>query len=129
MVRTESRIEAPRSARRGEPSWIAGVAWAGIRGIAAVEVSLDGGHRWRPARLHRPLSPWAWTPWALRWVPRRSGRQAVLCRAVDAAGTVQDSRRAEPPLPSGASGYHRIEIPIARSSIAVHTPPARGLRT
>jgi DMSO/TMAO reductase YedYZ molybdopterin-dependent catalytic subunit len=112
VVRTESRIDAPNHARIGEPTWIAGVAWAGLRGIRRVEVSLDNGRNWRPARQHRPLSPWAWTQWAYRWTPGRAGRQPVLCRAIDGTGTVQDPTP-RPPHPSGASGYHRVEIPVA----------------
>ncbi len=43
-VRTESRIDvAPAAPRAGQPEAIAGVAWAGERGISRVEVSTDGG--------------------------------------------------------------------------------------
>jgi DMSO/TMAO reductase YedYZ molybdopterin-dependent catalytic subunit len=112
VVRTQSRIDTPRSARAGEPTWVAGVAWAGVRGIRAVQVSFDHGRTWRPARLRDPLSPWAWTQWAYRWTPTRRGRQPVLCRAVDSTGAVQDPRR-RAPHPSGASGYHRAEITVA----------------
>jgi hypothetical protein len=56
LVRTESRIDAPSSAGAGEATWIAGIAWAGLRGVAGVEVSTDGGSSWRRARLERPLS-------------------------------------------------------------------------
>jgi DMSO/TMAO reductase YedYZ molybdopterin-dependent catalytic subunit len=112
VVRTESRIDAPRHARVGEPAWIAGVAWAGIRGIRAVQVSLDDGRSWHSTRLHQPLSPWAWTQWAYAWTPAWRGRQPVLCRAIDGTGAVQDPTR-RPPHPSGASGYHRVEIAVA----------------
>jgi DMSO/TMAO reductase YedYZ molybdopterin-dependent catalytic subunit len=112
VVRTESRIDTPRHAHLGQPTWIAGVAWAGIRRIKAVEVSLDEGRSWRPARVHEPLSPWAWTQWAYAWRPARRGSQPVLCRAIDGTGSVQDPRP-RPPHPSGASGYHRIEIGVA----------------
>jgi len=111
LVRTESRIDAPTHARVGEPTWIAGVAWAGIRGIRRVEASLDRGRTWRPARLHGPLSPSAWTQWAYHWTPQRAGRQSVQCRAIDGAGTVQDAAR-RAPHPAGASGYHHVEIEV-----------------
>jgi DMSO/TMAO reductase YedYZ molybdopterin-dependent catalytic subunit len=109
VVRTESRIDTPHHARVGEPTWIAGVAWAGSRGISRVEVSTDG--TWRPARLRRPLSPWAWTQWALRWTPTNPGRHVVACRATDGQGVVQDARE-RPPHPSGASGYHRVTVGV-----------------
>lgn len=112
IVRTESRIDTPRHAHVGEPTWIAGVAWAGIRGIHAVQVSLDDGRTWQPARLHRPISPWAWTQWAYGWTPGRGGRQRVLCRAIDGTRAVQDATR-RPPHPSGASGYHHADIQVS----------------
>ena len=111
VVRTESRIDTPRHARVGKPTWIAGTAWAGIRGIRRVELSLDGGRTWDPARLHRPLSPWAWTQWAYLWTPRRHGRQSIQCRATDGRGAAQDPMH-RAPHPSGASGYHRVEVEV-----------------
>jgi DMSO/TMAO reductase YedYZ molybdopterin-dependent catalytic subunit len=112
IVRAQSRIDTPNRARVGEPTWIAGVAWAGVRGIARVEVSTDGGATWRTARLHRPLSPWAWTQWAHRWIPARAGRAQLVCRAVDGRGILQDAR-SRPPHPTGASGYHRVEVDVS----------------
>ncbi|HEY3189350.1 MAG TPA: molybdopterin-dependent oxidoreductase [Solirubrobacteraceae bacterium] len=111
VVRTESRIDTPRSARVGQPTWIAGVAWAGIRGIAAVEASTDGGRTWSHAVLQPPRSPWAWTQWAWRWTPRRPGRYELACRATDGTGRGQDSAPRRP-HPSGASGYHRIAVDV-----------------
>jgi hypothetical protein len=111
VVRTQSRIDTPSRARASEPTWIAGVAWAGIRGIAGVDVSTDGGRSWQAARLHEPLSRWAWTQWAYRWTPPRPGRYTVASRATDGTGAVQDAQR-RLPHPSGASGYHRVEIAV-----------------
>jgi hypothetical protein len=111
-VRTESRIDAPSKAAAGEPTWIAGVAWAGLRGIGRVEVSTDGGRSWQRAWLQRPLSPYAWTRWAYPWTPPRSGHYELVCRAADRDGHPQDSAR-RPPHPSGASGYHRRELVVA----------------
>ena len=112
IVRTASRIDTPRAARVGQPTWIAGVAWAGVRGIASVEVSTDGGARWTPARLHQPLSPWAWTQWAVAWTPQRPGRHELTCRATDGSGHPQDTR-VRPPHPSGASGLHRVTVDVS----------------
>ena len=121
IVRTQSRIDTPRHARAGTPTWIAGVAWAGVRGIRRVEVSTDGGHSWEQARLHAPLSPWAWTQWALRWTPPNPGRHTITCRATDGTGTLQDATH-RPPHPSGASGYHRVEIAVTRATPASSDP-------
>lgn len=119
VVRTESRIDTPDRARTGAPTWIAGVAWAGVRGVAEVHVSTDGGRSWQPAVLHEPLSPWAWTQWAYRWTPPRPGRYEFMCRATDRQGQVQDSRT-RPPHPTGASGYpHRAITVISLWSDAI----------
>ncbi len=109
IVRTSSRIdtvgEPDTRARRA--TWIAGVAWAGARGISRVEVSLDGGRTWQAAELREPLSPLAWTQWAYRWTPAGRGNYRILCRATDGSGRLQDSVPRQP-HPSGASGYHEV---------------------
>jgi DMSO/TMAO reductase YedYZ molybdopterin-dependent catalytic subunit len=112
VVRTESRIDTPRTATAGASTWIAGVAWAGIRGIARVEVSTDSERTWQDAALHRPVSPWAWTQWAYRWTPPGRGGYLVSCRATDGAGTRQDAVR-RPSHPTGASGYHQLAISVS----------------
>lgn len=112
VVRTQSRIDTPRAeVALGEPVWVAGVAWAGTRGISRVEVSLDEGRSWEPAQLNTPLSEVAWTQWAYRWVPSARGTHTILCRATDGTGKVQEGtiRR---PHPSGASGYDELEIEV-----------------
>ncbi len=111
-VRTGSRIDTAGSGRASESRWVAGVAWAGLRGISRVEVSLDGGKSWAAARLREPLSPVAWTQWAYRWTPPRPGPYRVLCRAADGDGRVQDAARRRP-HPSGASGYHQVGVIVS----------------
>lgn len=111
-VRTQSRIDTPGDARIDEATWIAGVAWAGDRGIRAVEVSLDGGGTWVEATLRRPLSRIAWTQWAHLWTPRQTGNHRLVVRAVDGRGGRQEERR-RCPHPSGASGYHKVELQVS----------------
>lgn len=111
-VRTQSRIDTPQTARVGEPTWIAGVAWAGDRQISRVEVSVDGGRSWQRAMLDAPRSAVAWTQWAHRWTPERAGTVRVLCRASDGTGRRQDAVE-RPPHPDGATGYHDTEIRVA----------------
>jgi DMSO/TMAO reductase YedYZ molybdopterin-dependent catalytic subunit len=113
-VRTQSRIDVAGeelSARLGEPTWIAGIAWAGERGISRVEVSTDGGGSWTDARLKEPISGAAWTLWAIRWSPAARGTVVVLCRATDGGGHVQ-SEAEQPPHPAGATGYHRLSVQV-----------------
>lgn len=111
-VRTQSRIDTPRSARAGVPTWIAGVAWAGERGLSRVEVSVDAGRTWQPARLEPPLSPTAWVRWAVPWTPPAAGTFRLVCRATDGRGRPQDAKE-RPPHPSGATGYPDIDVQVA----------------
>lgn len=115
IVLTQSRIDVAGvdgSARRGEPTWVAGVAWAGDRGISKVEVSMDAGETFKEAMLHPPINRFTWTRWALRWTPEREGEVTLVCRATDGTGTTQTPERSRP-HPSGASGRHRVRVRVA----------------
>ena len=115
VVRTQSRIDvagADRTAQVGEPTWIAGIAWAGVRGVSMVEVSTDGGESWQEARLKDPITPISWRQWAYSWEPQETGEYTVLCRATDGDGKTQTSEE-EPPHPAGATGWHTISVDVA----------------
>ena len=90
---------------------IAGIAFAGDRGISKVEVSVDGGRTWNLATLKTPLSPYAWVLWAYEWKPANKGSTTLTVRAYDGAGTVQNPF-AEQPFPNGASGLHSIQVTV-----------------
>lgn len=68
---------------------IRGFAWAGENAIDRVEVSVDGGSRWRPAELTGPKLPFAWRLWRVDWTPTEPGYYTILSRATDTAGRVQ----------------------------------------
>jgi DMSO/TMAO reductase YedYZ molybdopterin-dependent catalytic subunit len=110
VIKTASRIDVPQelSSVRGE-AMVAGVAWAGDRGIEGVEVSVDGGASWMRAILRRPISRTTWRQWRLPWRPASSGKTVVQVRAIDGQGRVQTSQQA-PPHPSGASGYDQVQV-------------------
>jgi DMSO/TMAO reductase YedYZ molybdopterin-dependent catalytic subunit len=111
-IKTASRIDVPAElAAVNGTATVAGLAWAGDRGIKAVEVSLDGGGTWQRAALRRELAPAAWRQWRLPWQPASSGKVQLTVRAVDGRGKVQTAAEA-PPHPSGASGYHQIEVVV-----------------
>jgi hypothetical protein len=114
VVKAESRIDVlgdDGSATVGEATWIAGIAWAGDRGISKVEVSTDGGRIWDEALLKDPINERTWRFWAYRWTPSGEGDVEVVCRATDGEGAVQTKREAEP-HPSGASGYPSRSISV-----------------
>ena len=115
IIDTESRIDVAGKdgrARIGEETWVAGVAWAGIRGVERVEVSVDGGTSWNEAMLKDPISPISWRQWAYLWTPARSGRAMVLARATDGEGNVQVMKEA-PPHPDGATGYPVVFVEVS----------------
>ena len=83
---------------------VGGHAYAGLRGIDRVEVSVDGGETWEAARLSDPLpDPDTWRQWAYAWTPTEATHEVVV-RAVDGTGATQP-REAQPPFPRGASGW------------------------
>jgi hypothetical protein len=106
--KTMSRIDAPDKTVSGETT-IAGVAFAGDRGISKVEVSTDGGKTWEQAEIKPPLSPYTWALWSKQWTPEQSGKHRVVVRATDGRGITQTSKYA-PPAPDGSSGYHAKTI-------------------
>ena len=109
-IKTASRIDVPQELTSAESAGVvAGLAWAGDRGIRRVEVSLDGGASWVPATLRRELARAAWRQWRLPLPPGASGRHRLKVRATDGRGDLQTARPA-PPHPSGASGYHEVDV-------------------
>lgn len=115
IVKTTARIDAPRDGdlvKLGTIS-VAGVAFAGTRGISKVEVSTDGGSTWSSAPFKAPLSPLTWVLWTFDWTPTKEGAYRLMVRATDGMGAAQDSRGAAS-YPSGASGYHNIQVDITK---------------
>ncbi|HLF83328.1 MAG TPA: molybdopterin-dependent oxidoreductase, partial [Blastocatellia bacterium] len=106
--KTMSRIDAPDGSVKGEAT-IAGIAFAGDRGISKVEVSTDGGASWEQAEIKPALSQISWVLWQRRWRPAQTGRHKAMVRATDGRGQKQTSQYA-PPAPSGSSGYHSVTV-------------------
>lgn len=109
FVKTTSVIDAVMPAGEGAVE-AGGIAYAGARGIAGVELQLDQGE-WLPASLNRPLTDLTWVLWRAR-VEGAPGRHQLTVRAIDGDGGVQTSQVSDS-YPSGATGYHSrsIEIP------------------
>ena len=69
-----------------------GVAWAGERKIARVEVRVNGG-AWQAANLSASPAGMIWTPWSYEWQVPSSGRYTLEVRATDEAGRSQPEIR------------------------------------
>jgi DMSO/TMAO reductase YedYZ molybdopterin-dependent catalytic subunit len=116
VVKTTARFDVPRDGdivKLGTVS-LSGVAFAGTRGVSKVEYSTDGGRNWMPADFKPPLSPLTWALWSAVWTPGREGSYQLQVRATDASGAVQEAKAAAS-YPGGASGYHTIQINVAKS--------------
>ena len=111
-IKTESRIDVPRPLAQlpaGRVA-VAGVAWAPTRGIAAVEVSVDGGP-WHTARLAAADGIDTWRQWMWPW-DATPGLHRLQVRATDRTGRTQPARRAQP-FPAGASGWDSVVVTVA----------------
>jgi len=110
-IKTESRIDTPRDGakRPAGPVTVAGVAWAQHRGIAKVEVQVDGGE-WQTATLAATVSADTWRQWSLVW-QATEGNHVIRVRATDTTGETQTSTPA-PPAPDGATGWHAVSVTV-----------------
>jgi DMSO/TMAO reductase YedYZ molybdopterin-dependent catalytic subunit len=111
----KSLIAAPaegETVARG-PVTVQGVAWAGEAEVVKVEVSCDDAKTWQPARFVGETRPHAWKQWQYVWKAKLPGPTAILCRAMDAAGTVQPAM--SPWNPSGFlwNGWDRVSIMVS----------------
>lgn len=109
-VKTLSRFDVPSPGVAVDgAATLAGIAFAGDRGITRVAVSPDAGRTWFPAELEATVSPFTWTRWRLRWEPPIPGRYDLVVRAVDGDGVTQTTDIA-PPHPSGATGLASLIV-------------------
>jgi len=90
---------------------IAGIAFAGDRGIQKVEVSTDGGNTWNGAIIKTSRSPYSWVLWAYEWTPDTKGNHTIIVRATDGNNQLQDPTNTLS-FPDGASGYHSIQVTV-----------------
>lgn len=111
-IKTQSRIDVPRDGTdvAPGPTVVAGVAWAGTRGIARVEVrrTAETDGPWVEATLSDPLSDASWVQWRAE-LDLPEGASTLQVRATDGDGVTQSSDRV-PPRPDGAEGWHTIRV-------------------
>ncbi|MGN6780528.1 MAG: molybdopterin-dependent oxidoreductase [Marmoricola sp.] len=106
-VKTESRIDVPRSGARVPAGRVrvGGSAWAQHTGIAKVEYQLDGGP-WQPALLGAVPQADTWVQWAGE-ITVAPGEHELRVRATDRTGSTQTAVRRDV-LPDGATGWHTV---------------------
>ncbi len=112
FVRTMSRIDVPAdgvqlSAGRQR---IAGIAYAGDRGVTGVEFSSDGSQTWHPTVfLDPPLGRDTWMRWQAEFDIAAGQTLTLTSRAIDGTGAVQTDVF-NLPQPNGGSGRHSIQV-------------------
>ena len=113
-IKTECRIDVPAGGASLRPGLtpVAGVAWAQHKGIAAVQVRVDGGP-WHQARLAAVPGIDTWRQWVWEW-PATPGSHLLEARATDQTGYTQTPVQAHPP-PNGASGYPSAAVSVGSS--------------
>ena len=109
-MKTQSRIDVPgRGLVAGQPTPIAGIAWAPTRGIERVEVNIDD-EGWLPCNLGEAVGDESWVQWHREWTPT-AGRHRIQVRATDGDGVTQGEREV-PPAPNGAEGWHTVNVNV-----------------
>jgi DMSO/TMAO reductase YedYZ molybdopterin-dependent catalytic subunit len=95
-----------------EPVEITGLAVTPGRGVARVEVELDG--RWQEAELtfntlEDTRGAQLWSLWRVQWTPRAVGTHVLRVRAFDPAGVTQTEERR---FPYDSSAIHSVRVVV-----------------
>jgi DMSO/TMAO reductase YedYZ molybdopterin-dependent catalytic subunit len=93
-VQVKSMIAYPRNeAKLAAAAYqVTGYAWTGIGLIKQVDVSMDGGKVWSPAKLESASNQFAFFKWTYPW-NADPGEHVLLSRAQDSAGNIQPLAR------------------------------------
>ncbi|MGB3256533.1 MAG: molybdopterin-dependent oxidoreductase [Ornithinimicrobium sp.] len=111
-IKVSSRIDVPsvNDTVQAGGAVIAGVAWDQHTGIEKVEVQVDDGD-WQVAELSGEVSIDTWRQWRLEW-DAAAGAHTITVRATNRDGETQTREEASP-APSGATGWHSIDVTVA----------------
>ena len=96
----------------GDEYTIHGIAMAGERTVAGVEVSTDGGATWNEAHIVSRPEPNVWVSWIYAWSLPESGRYEIVARATDSAGDTQPRTDAGVDLYDGRTGWHSVPVDV-----------------
>jgi DMSO/TMAO reductase YedYZ molybdopterin-dependent catalytic subunit len=111
FIMTMSRIDVPAdgAALAAGPQRVAGIAYAGNRGIRQVELSADGGNSWNATSLlDSPSNPDVMVRWETT-VQMAGQPLTLVVRATDGTGAVQPEDFGLP-APNGGWGQDSIQV-------------------
>jgi DMSO/TMAO reductase YedYZ molybdopterin-dependent catalytic subunit len=113
-VKTMTRIDTPAPNTRVAlgPQRVAGIAYAGGRGVSKVEVSADGGQTWQTARFLEPAAGRdTWVRWETTVTLVARTATTLVARATDGTGVLQPEAFSLP-QPDGGAGWHTVELQL-----------------
>lgn len=87
---------------------LTGTAYAGIRAVSSIEVSIDSGP-WMPIPFSQ-TAPAAPARWSIDWAPPAPGQYNIRVRATDSHGVTQSVDTG--PLPYGSPAIHSIVVQV-----------------
>jgi DMSO/TMAO reductase YedYZ molybdopterin-dependent catalytic subunit len=110
-VKTESRIDVPGSFANVQAGnvTLAGIAFAQTKGIARVQVRVDGG-QWQDAQLSTEVNKNTWRMWRT-FVNLKPGQHTAESRATDDTGYTQTSDELGA-IPNGATGWPSVTFTV-----------------
>jgi DMSO/TMAO reductase YedYZ molybdopterin-dependent catalytic subunit len=94
---------------------IRGAAYAGEAAIKGVDVSVDEGQTWNPAKLIGMQETYAWRHWEFLWDVPQAGDYTIMARATDTLGRQQPETALWNVLGYGNNGIreHAVVVHIA----------------
>jgi DMSO/TMAO reductase YedYZ molybdopterin-dependent catalytic subunit len=117
IVPIRSRIDVPDDwsffslGKLTAPIELKGIAYCGDRGVSRVELSFDDGKTWKDAEIYYSGGDLAWSLWKAQWTPPAAGDYALVVRATDGDGDVQEWEEDRGPF-SGVSGFHKVNVRV-----------------
>jgi DMSO/TMAO reductase YedYZ molybdopterin-dependent catalytic subunit len=88
-----------------------GAAWAGDLTVRQVDLSIDFGATWQPAKLDSPKNPYDWQRWAAAVKLPSEGYYEIWTRGTDSNGVMQPHTAGNwNPQGYGANPMHRIAV-------------------
>jgi hypothetical protein len=112
LMRVKSLITAPQDGDRVDVGLtrVTGVAWTGSGTVEKVEISIDGGRTWQPARVTGEPRPGTWRLWEADAAITSAGEQRVRARATDSAGHTQPEHASPNPGGYGNNSIHEVRV-------------------